>query len=149
MTPTDAELDQLVDEARADALSTVQSLGAPTAQGSKILRLLDALTAERARVAELEAENAKLREPDMFWDADDPETGGRDEYEHAEERGFCPTVMELMCARSLRNFWMAATCDEDDDWTITRHATKAEAETACAARAALTAHTEAREEPHE
>lgn len=81
-----------------------------------------------------EAEIARLQEPDMFWDWDDPENGASQEDEIVEEHaaGFAPVVIKMQCARSLPNYWIAATCPEDEvERVITRHKTREEAEAAC------------------
>jgi len=86
-----------------------------------------------------EAENARLREPDMFWDSEDPENAAESEDDLVSQIGsFAPTVMRVMSAVRMPDYWIAATCPEDDvEWVITRHKTREEAEAALAARRAL------------
>ena len=134
------DIDALIVEARA-----WKSIPDP----NDVIRLCDALQAERARVVELEAENAKLREADWFWDIDSPEYGSSDEEDLADMSGETAVVMELGCALTLPSFWMAATYHDRTGWNATRHETRDDAIRAVDARAALTAHTEARKEPND
>ncbi len=103
---------------------------------------MGALTTERARVVELEAENAKPREPDWFWDIDSPEYGASDVEDLADMSGETAVVMELGCALTLPSFWMAATYHDRTGWNATRHETREEAEAAVIARQALQGDTE-------
>lgn len=96
----------------------------------RMLEAADEIERLRERVTELSA-------PDMFWDAEDPESC-RDVYEIVDESsGTDPVFMrEIQAARSCPNFYVVAEFraeeydSEDGDWHIKDYATEAEAEVA-------------------
>lgn len=101
-TPTDKELRAL--SAINEAFERGDYAAAQLLTRKKVLGLLD-------RIAGLEEENRKLKSPNMFWNADDPERcfGGPEEliesiWDYGGERG---GIVEVQCAVTVENEFYA------------------------------------------
>lgn len=78
------------------------------------------------RIEALEAENAKLKRGEWFYEADDPDNGASDwsdPLDYSGENG----PMQICGAREVERFWVARVPTTDDDAEYRRFATEAEA----------------------
>jgi hypothetical protein len=134
-----AETDHPTDDYIHDAYGPCDSFG-PHAQCSECIRLVATLRAQAVAGAEdtarLVKENTRLREPDTYWLADDPETGNNDveDFRYVIEVG---EVARLIVGHTLPPQWAAhvripETPTSDADSEVQLFATAAEAHAALA-----------------